>query len=151
MAIKIIVQNKKAFHDYFILETYEAGMVLKGSEVKSLRAGSAQLKDSYVIFEQDELFLLNTHISAYSASSYNNHVPERRRKLLMHKSEINKIIAQMKEKGLTVVPLKMYFKEGIAKVEIAIVKGKKAHDKRDSIKKRDVQRELGQAVRKSRG
>lgn len=150
MGIKIIVQNRKAFHDYTVLDTFEAGIVLRGSEVKSLRDGHAQLKDSYVIFEKDELWLLNTHISVYAASSYNNHTPERRRKLLMHRREIDKIIAQIKEKGLTVVPLKLYFKEGKVKAEIALVKGKKSHDKRDSIKKRDVQRQIDQAVRKPR-
>jgi SsrA-binding protein len=150
MGIKIINENRKAFHDYTVLETFEAGIVLTGSEVKSLRLGHAQLKDSYVIFEGNELFLLNVHISVYAASSYNNHIPERRRKLLMHRSEIDKLIAQMKERGLTMVPLKLYFKEGRAKVEVALVKGKKSHDKRDSIKTRDVQRQLDQVKRTSR-
>jgi SsrA-binding protein len=149
MGIKLIANNKKAFHDYHVLESFEAGMVLSGSEVKSLRDGHVQLKDSYVIFKDDELWLQNCHISQYSASSYNNHEPERLRKLLMHRNEIDKIIGQLKEKGLTMVPLKIYFKEGKAKVEVALVKGKKAHDKRDDIKKRDAKRELDQA-RKAR-
>lgn len=142
MGIKVIVQNRKAFHDYHILEAFEAGLVLTGSEVKSLRQGNAQLKDCYVIHEGDELWILNSHISPYSASSYNNHSPERRRKLLLHKREIQKIIAAMKEKGLTMVPLKLYFKEGKVKAEVALVKGKKSFDKRESIKNRDVKREL---------
>ncbi len=150
MSIKIIAQNRKAFHDYHILETYEAGMVLRGSEVKSLRAGNAHLKDCYVIFEKDELWVLNSYIGIYNASSYNNHTPERRRKLLMNRREIDKIIAAMKEKGLTMVPLKLYFKEGRAKVEVALVKGKKSHDKRESSKTRDVKRQLDQVKRSSR-
>ena len=140
MGIKIITQNRKAFHDYTVLETFEAGLALKGSEVKSLRAGNAQLKDCYVIFEKDELWILNSYIGIYNASSYNNHTPERRRKLLLHRQQIDKIIAAIKEKGLTMVPLKLYFKEGVAKAEVALVKGKKSHDKRDSIKTRDVKR-----------
>ncbi len=148
MGIKIIAQNRKAFHDYFILEQFEAGLALTGSEIKSLRAGNAQLKDCYVIFEKNELWILNSHIGVYSASSYNNHAPERRRKLLMHRREIDKIIAAMKEKGLSMVPLKLYFKEGFAKAEVALVKGKKSHDKRDSIKTRDVKRELDQALKR---
>src|ERR1700722_5326259 len=141
MSIKIITQNRKAFHDYHIVESYEAGIQLVGSEVKSLRNSQVQLKDSYVSFKKDELWLLKVHISPYGASSYNNHEPERSRKLLLHRQEIDKIIAQLKERGLTMVPLKMYFKEGKAKVEIALVKGKKAYDKREDIKKRDVKRD----------
>jgi SsrA-binding protein len=148
MGIKIISDNRKAFHNYFVLESFEAGIVLAGSEVKSLRNGHCQLKDGYVVFKGDELWLQNCHIGAYSASSYNNHEPERIRKLLMHRHEIDKIISQLKERGLSMVPLKIYFKEGRAKVEVALVKGKKDHDKRDSIKKRDAKRELDQ-VKKS--
>lgn len=147
MGIKIIADNRKAWHEYHVLDKYEAGLVLQGSEVKSLRDGHVQLKDSYVVFKGAELWLQNCHISKYTASSYNNHEPERHRKLLMHRNEIDKIIAQLKEKGLTMVPLKLYFKEGVAKVEVALVKGKLAHDKRQDIKKRDVQRELDQLKR----
>jgi SsrA-binding protein len=147
VGIKIISENRKARHDYSILDTYEAGLVLTGSEVKSLRDGNVQLKDSYVIFKNDELWLLNVHIAPYSASSYNNHEPERLRKLLLHRREIDKIIGQFKEKGLTMVPLKIYFKEGRAKVEVALVKGKKSIDKREDIKKRDVKRQLDQLKR----
>lgn len=150
VGIKIISENRKARHDYHILETFEAGMVLKGSEVKSAKNGQMQLKDSYVEFLNDEMYLLNSHISTYNASSYNNHEPERKRKLLMKKSEITKLFQKVKEKGLTIVPLKVYLKKGYIKVEIAFVKGKQAHDKRDSIKKRDVDRELSKTMRKNR-
>jgi SsrA-binding protein len=150
MGIKIIVQNKKAFHDYHIVETYEAGISLVGSEVKSIRLGNIQLKDSFVSFKGNELFLMNCHISPYTASSYNNHDPERHRKLLLHRVEINKIIPHIRESGLTMVPTKFYFKEGRVKVEIAVVKGKKDYDKRESIKKRDVNRELDQLKRRHR-
>jgi SsrA-binding protein len=150
MGIKIISDNRKAFHSYHVLEKFEAGLVLFGSEVKSLRDAHVQLKDSYVAFKGDELWLQNCHINPYSASSYNNHVPERARKLLMHRREIDKIIAQLKERGLGMVPLKIYFKDGIAKIEVALVKGKKAHDKREDIKKRDAKRELDQIRKSSR-
>jgi SsrA-binding protein len=140
--IALVAQNKKAFHDYFILESFEAGLVLTGSEVKSLRGAHIQLKDSYVSFRGSELWLQNCHISPYNSSSYNNHLPERHRKLLLNRSEIDKIITKLKERGLTMVPLKVYFKGGKAKVEIALVKGKKDFDKRESIKKRDVKRQL---------
>jgi SsrA-binding protein len=149
MGIKIISDNRKAFHNYHVLESFEAGIVLVGSEVKSLRDAHVQLKDSYVAFKGDELWLQNCHISAYAASSYNNHEPERTRKLLMHRREIDKIIGQLKERGLSLVPLKIYFKDGVVKLEVALVKGKKAHDKRQDIKKRDAKRELEQ-VRKSK-
>jgi SsrA-binding protein len=145
--MKLVAQNKKAFHDYHILDTYEAGMVLTGSEVKSLRAALVQLKDSYVAFRGTELWLQNCHISGYLASSYNNHLPERHRKLLLHRAEIDKIIPKLREKGMTMVPLKIYFKDGKAKVEIALVKGKKDFDKRESLKKRDVKRQLDQLKR----
>jgi SsrA-binding protein len=148
--IKIVTENKKARFDYHILETFEAGMVLLGTEIKPIKAGQIQLKDSYVEFMNGEMFLLNAHISTYTKSSYNNHAPERKRKLLMKKSEINKLYAKVKEKGLSIVPLKVYLKKGFVKVEIAFVKGKKAHDKRDSIKKKDVDRELAQTKRKIR-
>ena len=148
--IKLIAQNKKAFHDYHILESYEAGLALHGSEVKSLRGGHVQLKDSYVVFRGTELFLQNCHISPYNASSYNNHLPERIRKLLLNRAEIDKIIPQIKEKGLSMVPIKIYFKEGKAKVEIAIVKGKKDYDKREDLKKRDAKRQLDLLKRQTR-
>ncbi len=148
--MKIIADNKKARHDFLILEVYEAGLVLTGSEVKSIRGGSVNLKDSYVSFRNDEAFLQNAHISVYQASSYNNHEPERLRKLLLNRHELNKIFAKMREKALSCVPLKMYFKGGRIKLEIALCKGKKQHDKRESIKKRDVERETQNAVKKGR-
>jgi SsrA-binding protein len=150
MSIKIITENKKARHDFHIVETYEAGIVLKGSEVKSLRDGACNLKDSYVSFSGDEIFLQKAHISPYKASSINNHAPERLRKLLLNRAEIKKIYAAISEKGMACIPLKMYFKEGMAKVEIAIAKGKTKGDKRDSIKTRDVNREMRRALRQSK-
>ncbi len=148
--IKIVTENRKARHDYHILEKFEAGIVLVGTEVKPLKAGQVQLKDSYVEFLNDEMYLLNAHISTHATGSYNNHEPERRRKLLMKKSEIAKLHAKVKEKGLTIVPLKIYLKKGVAKVEIAFVRGKQAHDKRDTIKKRDIDRELSKTMKKNR-
>jgi SsrA-binding protein len=148
--IKIITENKKAHHDYFIIDTYEAGIVLVGSEVKSLRNGSGNLKDAYVVFVGDELFLQKAHISVYQASSYNNHPPERLRKLLMNRNEIDKIYSAVSEKGMTCVPLKMYFSKGRVKVQIAIVKGKNKGDKREAIKKRDVNREMRRALQRGK-
>jgi SsrA-binding protein len=145
--IKIITQNRKAFHDYHVVETFEAGLMLLGSEVKSLRAGNAQLKDCYVTFKGNELWLQKCHINPYTASSYNNHEPERHRKLLLHRREIERIINQLKQRGLTMTVLKLYFKGGKAKAEIALVKGKKSHDKRQDIKTREVARQLNQARR----
>lgn len=146
MGIKIIANNKKARFDYTVVETFEAGLSLRGSEVKSLRDGACNLKDSYVAFKGDEAYLQKAHITEFKASSYNNHEPERMRKLLLHKKELNKIYANMREKGYSCVPLKIYFKGGRVKLEIALVKGKKQHDKRQDIKeksaKRDIQRQL---------
>jgi SsrA-binding protein len=148
--MKLVADNKKARFDFEILETYEAGVVLRGSEVKSIRNGSVNLKDAYVSFIGDEAFLQNAHISVYQASSYNNHEPERLRKLLLNRNELNKIIAKTRERGLSCIPLKIYFKEGRIKLEIALCKGKKSHDKRDAIKKRDVDRETQNAMKKGR-
>lgn len=150
MGILIISENRKAFHDYHILETYEAGIVLTGSEVKSCRNKQAQLKDSYVTFRGTEAFLQNSHIAEYKQSSSNNHVPERYRKLLLHSNQLEKINSALREKGLSCVPLKIYFKEGLVKVELALVKGKKAHDKREAIKTRDVSQQLRQTIRRDR-
>lgn len=150
MSIKIVAENRKARFDYHIVDTYEAGLVLTGSEVKSLRAGNCQLKDSYVAFAGDQAYLQKVHIAVYTASSYNNHEPERRRKLLMHRQELDRLLAATTEKGFSCVPLKLYFKEGKAKVEIALVKGKLRGDKRDSIKKRDVTREIQRTLRHSK-
>lgn len=141
-SILLIQDNKQARFNFQIIETFEAGLVLTGSEVKSIRARSIQLKDSYVSFKGHEAFLQNAHISEYKASSYNNHHPERLRKLLLNRNELEEIAAALREKGLTCVPLKIYFKEGRIKLEIALVKGKKLHDKREAIKKQDVDRQL---------
>lgn len=151
MGIWIVTENKKARFDYHILQTWEAGLVLMGSEVKSLRDKQIQLKDSYISFRGEEAFLQNAHIAVYKASSYNGHEPERLRKLLLNKNELMRLSASMNEKGLSCVPLKVYFKEGRAKVEIALVKGKKAHDKRESIKTRDVQSEMRRSVGRTSG
>ena len=150
-AIRLITENRKARFDYHIEDTYEAGLELVGSEVKSIRKGDVNLKDSYVSFANGEAYLQNAHISHYRASSYNNHEPERKRKLLLKRMELAKIERAVEEKGYTCVPLKIYFKGGWAKVEIALARGKKAADKRDSIKDRDAKRELASATRKARG
>ncbi len=150
MSIKIITENKKAWFDYEILEKFEAGIVLQGSEVKSLRNAQANLKDAYVSFRGHEAFLQNAHISVYQASSYNNHEPERIRKLLLHDHELKKILIATTEKSLTCVALKMYFKKGRAKVEIGIARGKKKGDKRQSIKNKEADRDIQRAMRKSR-
>ena len=150
MGIKIISENKKARFDYHILETYEAGLVLKGSEVKSLRAGQCNLKDSYVSFKGVEAFLQNVHISVYKASSYNSHSPERLRKLLLHRHELNQIYGALREKGLSCIPIKLYFKKGMVKVELGLGRGKKTIDKRESIRKRQENREMQSRLRHSK-
>lgn len=146
--ILILQDNRKARFDYEIVETFEAGLVLTGSEVKSLREKNVQLKDSYISFQRDEAFLQNAHISPYRASSYNNHDPERLRKLLLHRRELEKIYGALREKGLTCVPLKIYFRKGRVKLQVALVRGKKKHDKRESIKKREVDAQLRQVKRR---
>ncbi len=140
-SIKIISQNKKAYHDYFILETYEAGVVLTGTEVKSIRAGRCNLKDSFIKVENNEAILKNMHISPYDHGNIFNHDPLQDRKLLLHKSEINKLIGSVTTDGLTIIPLKLYFKGSLVKLEIGIAKGKKLYDKRHDIAKKDQQRE----------
>jgi SsrA-binding protein len=142
-----VTENRKARHDYEILETFEAGMVLTGSEVKSLRAGRANLKDSYARIDRGEAFLVNAHISPYAAASHFGHEPERARKLLLHRAEIDKLTGRVQERGLTVIPLKIYFKNGRAKVLLGVGRGKKAYDKRESIKQREMQRETDRATR----
>jgi len=142
-----IAKHRRARHDYAILDTYEAGLVLTGSEVKSLRDGKANLSDAYGIVRNGEIFLLNLHISPYERASYNNHEPTRTRKLLLHKREIRRLIGAVERQGLTLVPLELYFKRGVAKVAMALGKGKKLHDKRDAEKQRDADREIARAVR----
>ncbi len=150
MSIQIIQDNKSVRHDYHIIKTFEAGLVLMGSEVKAIRERSIQLKDSYISFKGDEAFLQNAHIGVYKSSSYNNHAPERLRKLLLHRAELEQIYAALREKGLTCVASKVYFKEGRVKLEISLVKGKKLHDKREAIKKRDVDNQLRRTKQVSR-
>ena len=147
---KLIASNKKAFHDYFVLQKFEAGLALTGTEVKSLRAGRANLKDSYVTFKDGEAYLLGAHISPYTHGNLQNHEPERTRKLLLHRREIEKLHVEATEKGLTIVPLRLYFKGGKVKAEIAVVKGKKQYDKRETERAREADREAARAV-KERG
>ena len=145
--IKIVADNRKARHDYHIHESYETGIVLTGTEVKALRAGRANLKDAYAKVEQTELMLHNMHISPYEAGNRFNHEPLRVRKLLMHRSEIDKLIGKTQEKGYTLVPLKLYFTHGIAKLQIGLVTGKKNYDKRQDVAERDAKREIDRAFR----
>jgi SsrA-binding protein len=146
---KLISDNRQARHLYEILETYEAGIELKGTEVKSIRAGKVNLRDGYALLRNGEGWLINVHISPYDASSaYFNHDPRRTRKLLLHGREIRKLIGQVEQKGLTLVPLKMYMKGSFVKVSLGLGKGKKLHDKRDAIKKRDDQRDMARAMKR---
>ena len=145
--MKIVAQNRKAFHDYFIEETLEAGMVLTGTEVKSLRDAKANLMDSYVLIKDNEVFLFNCHISPYTHGNIMNHDPVRTRKLLLHKKELLKLQAKAAQKGYSVIPLKIYFKDGRAKTEIGLAKGKKQYEKRESIKKKEADREIQRAMR----
>jgi SsrA-binding protein len=138
---KVVAQNRKARYDYAIEDTYEAGLVLTGTEVKSLREGRASLVDGYCEVADGEIWLQNAHIPEYTQGTWTNHTPRRRRKLLLHRQEIDKLERRVNERGLTIVPLSLYFKDGRAKVEIALARGKKAYDKRQSIAKRDAQRE----------
>lgn len=139
---RLICQNKKAYHDYEIMETFEAGMVLLGTEVKSLREGRANLKDSYAKVKKSEIYLHGFHISPYTHASYDNHEPERVRKLLLHRYEIKRLVGKTQERGFSLIPLKVYFKEGKAKVELALARGKKLYDKRESLKRKEEAREM---------
>jgi len=136
------LKNRQAYHEYFVDATYEAGMVLLGTEVKSLREGKASFNDSYCLIQKGEVWLKSLHIAQYTHGTVNNHDPLRDRKLLLEKREIKKIEAKLKEKGYTLVPLRIYFKERLAKIEIGLARGKKFHDKRESIKQKDVEREM---------
>ncbi|WP_027417099.1 SsrA-binding protein SmpB [Aneurinibacillus terranovensis] len=146
-AIKVVAQNKKARHDYFIEETYEAGIVLTGTEIKSIRAGRANLKDSFARIRDGEAYLYNMHVSPYEQGNRYNHEPLRTRKLLMHRSEINKLIGHTKVSGYSLIPLRLYLKGGFCKVEIGLAKGKKNYDKRETLKQKDAQREIQRALR----
>tara|TARA_B100000686_G_scaffold264004_1_gene277896 strand:+ start:2751 stop:3221 length:471 start_codon:yes stop_codon:yes gene_type:complete len=147
--LKIISHNRKARFNYFFKEFFEAGIVLKGSEVKSLRDGKANISESYAFDDNGEIYLINSHIPSYKESSYNNHDPKRNRKLLLNKREINKLMGRINREGFTLIPTKLYFKKGKAKVEIAVAKGKKHYDKRETKKKKDWQRERARFFRKS--
>jgi SsrA-binding protein len=147
MVIKTVATNRKAFHNYHIGDSYEAGIALTGSEIKSLRSGRVSLGDAYVRPEHGELWLYNAHIARYEASSYLSHEPKRPRKLLLHRKEIDNLTSKVSEKGLTLVPTRLYIKGNIAKVEIALGKGKRLYDKRESITRREVERELARAAK----
>ena len=149
IGLKIISNNRKARFNYFFNEFFEAGIVLKSSEVKSLRDGKANISEAYAIDEQGEIFLINSHIPSYKESSYNNHDPKRNRKLLLNKREINKLIGKVNREGYTLIPTKLYFKKGKAKVEIAVAKGKRQYDKRQVKKQRDWNRERAKLFRKT--
>jgi SsrA-binding protein len=146
----LVANNKKAFHEYHVLETLKAGIVLTGTEIKSVRAGKVSMNDSHArITKAGEIFLHGMHISPYDQGSYNNHVPDRTRKLLLTKQEIKKLIGKLKESGLTLIPLKVYFERCWVKVDLGLCKGKKIHDKRDSISERDNKRQLERAIKTS--
>ena len=145
--MKIVSQNKKAFHDYFILDTYEAGIELKGTEIKSVRKGNTNLKDSFIRIKNNEAFIENMHIAPYEQGNIFNHEPLRTRKLLLHKKEIKKLQKEVKENGLTIVPTKLYFNTSKLKVEIALARGKKLYDKRQDLKARDAKRDIDRALK----
>jgi SsrA-binding protein len=149
---KLIAQNRKARHDYAILDTYEAGIALTGTEVKSLRAGRASLVDGFATIDDGEIFLRNVHIPEYTQGSWTNHEPRRTRKLLLHRAEITRLIGKTRESGLTLVPLSLYFSEGKVKVELALARGKRAYDKRQDLARRDADREVRRAMgRRAKG
>ena len=143
----VVATNRKAFHEYHILETFEAGVQLRGSEVKSIREGKASLKQAYILIRKGEAWLRGTHIPTYSHTGFEGHEPVRDRKLLLHKKEIQRINSKLAEKGLTAVPTKLYFKGGLIKLEFGLAKGKKLYDKRDTKKKRDVERDIQRAMK----
>ena len=150
MGEKLICNNRKAFHEYFVEEKLEAGMVLTGTEVKSLRLGKANLNDAFALIRNGEAFLNNLHISPYDFGNRMNHDPDRMRKLLLHRKEINRLHGKVREQGYSLIPLRLYFKEGLAKVELGLAKGKKLYDKREDLKSKDQKREVALAL-KSRG
>ena len=147
---QVITTNRKARHDYTIIETFEAGIELRGSEVKSLRAAKAQLVDAYASIDSDQLYLRNAHISPYDPASIENHEPTRARRLLMHRAQIRRLRGQLEEKGLTLIPLSLYFRDGRVKVELALAKGRKHYDKREKLEERRARRELRGAMRGER-
>ena len=148
MAIKTVATNRKAYHNYHIEDSIEAGVVLTGTEIKSIRASRVNLGDAYVRVEAGELWLVNAHIARYEAASYLSHEPTRPRKLLLHRKQINSLASKVLERGFTLVPTRLYIKNGIAKVEVALARGKKLYDKREAIARREVEREIGRALRR---
>ncbi len=150
MGIKIIATNKKAYHEYFIEEVYEAGIVLQGTEVKSLRLGNVNIKESFCRIKNGEVFINNMNISPYEQGNRENHDPTRVRKLLLHKAEIAKLTRKVEEKGLTLVPTKIYFKDSRAKLEIGVGRGKKLHDKRETLKRKQAEREIAKEIKHNR-
>jgi SsrA-binding protein len=148
MGIKVVATNRKAGHEYFLMDEYEAGMVLQGSEIKSIRAGRISLAQAYIRIENGEAWLVDAHIAPYDQAARFNHEPTRPRKLLLHRKEISHLEAEVTQKGVTIVPLKVYLKDGLAKIEIAVAKGKQLYDKRDAIAKRDAQREMERHLNK---
>lgn len=147
MSIKVVASNPKAFHDYFIEDRYEAGIVLTGSEIKSVREGRVNLRDSFVLIKDGEAWLMDAHIAPYKQAGRENHDPRRPRKLLLHRYQINRLMGKVKEKGYTIVPLQMYIKGRWAKVEIALARGKKQYDKRRAIAEREAERKIRRALR----
>jgi len=150
VAIKVVTTNRKAFHDYTMLESVEAGIALTGTEIKSIRDGRVTLSEAYVRPENGELLLLNAHIARYDPGSYMGHDPIRPRRLLLHRKEMNILASKVAEKGLTLVPTKLYLKEGLAKLEVSLARGKKLYDKRETISRREAEREMERAVKKHR-
>jgi len=144
---RLIASNRKAYHDYFIEDTLEAGLVLQGSEIKSIRAGKVNLRDAYVTIRRNEAWLIGAHIAGYAQASYEDHEPRRDRKLLLHRLEIDRWLARAEQRGYTIVPLRLYLKNNRAKVEIGLARGKQQHDKRAAIAERDVQRDLDRAIK----
>ncbi len=144
--IKIIARNRKAYHEYYILDTFEAGMVLTGTEIKSIRAGRVNLRDGYATVQNDEAWLMNIHIAPYDQASRENHEPRRARKLLLHRREISRLLGKLQQKGLTLIPLQLYLKGHLAKVELGLAQGKKLYDKRAALKEKETQRQIAREV-----
>ncbi len=151
MAIKVVATNRKAYHEYSIQDTVEAGLVLVGSEIKSIRAGRVSLQEGFVLFENGEAWLVNVHIAPYDPASRQNHEPKRKRKLLLHRREIERLQGRVQEKGYTLVPTRLYLKDGRAKVELGLGRGKKLYDKRETIAKQDSKRQIERALKERYG
>jgi SsrA-binding protein len=149
MSVKVIATNRKARHNYFLSDIYEAGISLKGSEIKSIRAGQISIKEAYVQIDGEEAWLVDCHIAPYTQASYLGHEPKRKRKLLLHRKEINRLWDEIRKKGMTVIPTRVYLKDGRAKVEIAVARGKKQYDKRQALAKRDAERTIERNLRRS--